>query len=97
VCLSCSDDFCRNTSRTLSRERIPQLKNAGKPFICRKDSPRNGAKCYQLTDGCSKPSPLERLTCMGRDRQLLIQSDTGVYRFEDETFKEWIRTGQFGK
>lgn len=29
-----------------------------------------------------------------RDRQLLIQSDTGVYRFEDETFKEWIRTGQ---
>jgi hypothetical protein len=32
-----------------------------------------------------------------RDRQLLIQSGTGVYRFEDETFKEWIRTGQFGK
>ena len=32
-----------------------------------------------------------------RDRQLLIQSDTGVYRFEDETFKEWIQTGQFGR
>lgn len=25
-----------------------------------------------------------------RDRQVLIQSDTGVYRFEDETFRDWI-------
>jgi hypothetical protein len=29
-----------------------------------------------------------------RDRQILIQSDTGVYRFEDETFKEWVLTEQ---
>jgi hypothetical protein len=32
-----------------------------------------------------------------RDRQVLIQSDTGIYRFEDETFAEWIRTEQFRK
>jgi hypothetical protein len=32
-----------------------------------------------------------------RDRQVLIQSDTGVYRFEDETFGEWVRTEQLGK
>jgi hypothetical protein len=29
-----------------------------------------------------------------RDRQILIQSDTGVYRFEDETFREWVVTEQ---
>jgi hypothetical protein len=27
-----------------------------------------------------------------RDRQILIQSDTGVYRFEDDTFKDWVLT-----
>lgn len=32
-----------------------------------------------------------------RDRQVLIQSDTGIYRFEDETFEEWVRTEQFRK
>ena len=30
-----------------------------------------------------------------RDRQVLIQSDTGIYRFDDETFEEWVRTEQF--
>lgn len=25
-----------------------------------------------------------------RERQILIQSDVGVYRFEDETFKDWV-------
>jgi hypothetical protein len=25
-----------------------------------------------------------------RERQILIQSDIGVYRFEDETFKDWV-------
>jgi hypothetical protein len=32
-----------------------------------------------------------------RDRQVLIQSETGVYRFEDETFGEWVRTERLGK
>lgn len=27
-----------------------------------------------------------------RERQILIQSDKGVYRFEDETFKEWVQS-----
>ena len=27
-----------------------------------------------------------------RERQILIQSDIGVYRFEDETFKDWVLT-----
>jgi len=27
-----------------------------------------------------------------RDRQILIHSDTGVYRFEDDTFKDWVLT-----
>jgi hypothetical protein len=27
-----------------------------------------------------------------RERQMLIQSDKGVYRFEDETFKEWVQS-----
>ena len=31
-----------------------------------------------------------------RDRQILIQSEPGVYRFEDDTFREWVLTeGQF--
>jgi hypothetical protein len=25
-----------------------------------------------------------------RDRQILIQTDTGIYRYEDESFKEWV-------
>jgi len=25
-----------------------------------------------------------------RERQILIQSDIGVYRFEDEAFKDWV-------
>ena len=25
-----------------------------------------------------------------RERQILIQSDIGLYRFEDETFKDWV-------
>jgi hypothetical protein len=29
-----------------------------------------------------------------RERQVLIQSDTGVYRFEDETFREWVLAEQ---
>ena len=27
-----------------------------------------------------------------RERQILIQSDKGVYRFEDETFKDWVQS-----
>ena len=29
-----------------------------------------------------------------RDRQILIQSEIGIYRFEDDTFKDWVRTTQ---
>ena len=25
-----------------------------------------------------------------RDRQILIQTDTGIYRYEDESFKDWV-------
>jgi hypothetical protein len=25
-----------------------------------------------------------------RERQILMQSDIGVYRFEDDTFKDWV-------
>jgi hypothetical protein len=32
-----------------------------------------------------------------RERQMLIQTGTGVYRYEDETFKEWVLAEQFGK
>jgi hypothetical protein len=32
-----------------------------------------------------------------RERQMLIQTDTGVYRYEDETFKEWVLAEQSGK
>jgi hypothetical protein len=32
-----------------------------------------------------------------RDRQVLIQSEAGVYRFEDETFGEWVRTERLVK
>jgi hypothetical protein len=27
-----------------------------------------------------------------RERQILIQSEKGVYRFEDEAFQEWVRS-----
>lgn len=32
-----------------------------------------------------------------RERQVLIQSDKGVYRFEDETFKDWVQSEHPGK
>ena len=31
-----------------------------------------------------------------RERQILIQSDIGVYRFEDETFRDWVQTQRSG-
>lgn len=31
-----------------------------------------------------------------RDRQILIQSEVGVYRFEDEAFKDWIQAERSG-
>jgi hypothetical protein len=31
-----------------------------------------------------------------RQRQVLIQSDIGVYRFEDETFKDWVKAERPG-
>lgn len=32
-----------------------------------------------------------------RGRQILIQAAIGVYRFEDETFKDWVQTERSGK
>jgi hypothetical protein len=32
-----------------------------------------------------------------RERQILIQSDIGVYRFEDETFKDWVTLTSTGE
>ena len=32
-----------------------------------------------------------------RERQILIQAGTGVYRYEDETFREWVLTEQQGR
>ena len=32
-----------------------------------------------------------------RDRQVLIQTDTGVYRYEDETFRDWVLTEHLAK
>jgi hypothetical protein len=29
-----------------------------------------------------------------RERQILIQAETGIYRYEDETFKDWVLTEQ---
>ena len=29
-----------------------------------------------------------------RDRQILIQTDTGVYRYEDDSFKDWVLAEQ---
>jgi len=31
-----------------------------------------------------------------RDRQVLIQSEKGIYRFEDETFKDWVQAEHSG-
>ena len=29
-----------------------------------------------------------------RDRQILIQTDMGVYRYEDDSFKDWVLAEQ---
>ncbi|MFO1467328.1 MAG: hypothetical protein U1F35_12970 [Steroidobacteraceae bacterium] len=43
-------------------------------------------KLARAADRSVPQNALKRL----RDRQVLIQSEIGVYRFEDEAFKEWI-------
>jgi hypothetical protein len=31
-----------------------------------------------------------------RERQILIQSEKGIYRFEDEAFQEWVQSEHSG-
>jgi len=45
-------------------------------------------KLGRAADRSVPQNALKRL----RERQILIQSDIGVYRFEDDTFQEWVRT-----
>ncbi|HEX9472689.1 MAG TPA: hypothetical protein VF931_00775, partial [Steroidobacteraceae bacterium] len=44
-------------------------------------------KLGRAADRSVPQNALKRL----RERQILIQSEVGVYRFEDETFKEWVQ------
>jgi hypothetical protein len=45
-------------------------------------------KLGRAADRSVPQNALKRL----RERQILIQSEIGVYRFEDETFKDWVQT-----
>ena|ERR1700726_1322043 len=47
---------------------------------------RRMGKLGRPADRSVPQNALKRL----RERQILIQSDIGVYRFEDEAFKDWV-------
>jgi hypothetical protein len=47
-------------------------------------------KALGLGRAASRSAPQNALKRL-RERQILIQSDIGVYRFEDETFREWVQ------
>jgi hypothetical protein len=46
-------------------------------------------KALKLGGAADRSVPQNALKRL-RERQILIQSDIGVYRFEDETFKDWV-------
>jgi hypothetical protein len=50
-------------------------------------------KIGRTADRSVPQNALKRL----RERQILIQSEIGVYRFEDETFKEWVQKERSGQ
>jgi hypothetical protein len=48
-------------------------------------------KALRLRKAADRSVPQNALKRL-RERQILIQSEIGVYRFEDETFKDWVLT-----
>jgi hypothetical protein len=46
-------------------------------------------KALKLKKAADRSVPQNALKRL-RERQILIQSEIGVYRFEDETFREWV-------
>jgi hypothetical protein len=49
-----------------------------------------------LGDSANRSVPQNALRRL-RERQILIQSDQGIYRFEDETFRDWVLSEHSGK
>jgi hypothetical protein len=84
------EGFATRWDRLLPADRlILQAVAAGEADLHGSRSLARIGQALQLGRSADRSVPQNALKRL-RDRQILIQSDTGVYRFEDETFRDWI-------
>jgi hypothetical protein len=86
------EGFAKRWQALLPADRLILLAVAkGEPQLIGRQSLARLGRELKLGRAASRAVPQNSLKRL-RDRQVLIQTDTGVYRFEDETFREWIVT-----
>jgi hypothetical protein len=86
------DGFVARWNKMLPTDRlIVQAVAAGELDLHGSRSLARIGKALRLGRSADRSVPQNALKRL-RDRQILIHSDTGVYRFEDDTFKDWVLT-----
>jgi hypothetical protein len=86
------DGFVALCKRMLPADRlIVQAVAAGEFDLHGSRSLARIGKALRLGQSADRSVPQNALKRL-RDRQILIHSDTGVYRFGDDTFKDWVLT-----
>jgi hypothetical protein len=91
------EGFAKRWDRMLPADRLVlQLVAAGKGDLHGSLTLTRMGQVLRLGRSADRSVPQNALKRL-RERQILIQSDKGVYRFEDETFKDWVRSEHPGK
>ena len=91
------DGFVARWDKMLPTDRlIVQAVAAGELDLHGSRSLARIGKALRLGRSADRSVPQNALRRL-RDRQILIHSDTGVYRFEDDTFKDWVLTEHPGE
>jgi hypothetical protein len=84
------EGFATRWDKLLPADRlILQAVAAGETDLHGSRSLARLGQALQLGRSADRSVPQNALKRL-RDRQILMQLDTGVYRFEDETFRDWI-------
>ena len=86
------EGFAKRWDRMLPADRfVLQLVAAGTGDLHGLRSLTRMGQALRLGRSADRSVPHNALKRL-RERQILIQSDKGVYRFEDETFKDWVQS-----
>jgi hypothetical protein len=91
------EGFEKRWDRMLPADRLVlQLVAAGAGDLHGSRSLTRMGQALRLGRSADRSVPQNALKRL-RERQILIQSDKGVYRFEDETFRDWVQSEHPGK